>query len=73
MSGSYLTDALLYLVNTIFSIYILFVVLRFLLQTVGADSRNPISQFLLQVTGPPCVCCAVSSRGLAGSTGPASS
>ena len=53
MSGSYLTDALLYLVNTIFSIYILFVVLRFLLQTVGADSRNPISQFLLQVTGPP--------------------
>ena len=53
MSGSYLTDALLYLINTIFSIYILFVVLRFLLQTVRADSHNPISQFLLQATGPP--------------------
>ena len=53
MGGSYLTDALLYLINTIFSIYILFVVLRFLLQTVQADSHNPISQFLLQATRPP--------------------
>ena len=47
MGGSYLTDALLFLVNTIFSIYILLVVLRFLLQLVRADSRNPVSQFLL--------------------------
>ena len=53
MGGSYFSDALLYLINTIFSIYILLVVLRFLLQTVRADSRNPISQFLLRVTSPP--------------------
>ena len=53
MGNSYLSDALLYLVNTIFALYILLVTLRFLLQTVGADSRNPISQFLLQVTNPP--------------------
>ena len=53
MGGSYLTDALLFLVNTLFSIYILLVVLRFLLQTVRADSRNPVSRFLLQATGPP--------------------
>lgn len=53
MGGSYLADALLFLVNTIFSIYILLVVLRFLLQAVRADSRNPLSQFLLQATGPP--------------------
>lgn len=53
MGGSYFSDALLYLINTIFSIYILLVVLRFLLQTVRADSRNPISQFLLRVTAPP--------------------
>lgn len=53
MGGSYLTDALLFLVNTLFSIYILLVVLRFLLQTVRADARNPVSQFLLQATGPP--------------------
>ena len=53
MGGSYLTDALLFLVSTIFSIYILLVVLRFLLQLVRADSRNPVSQFLLSATGPP--------------------
>lgn len=53
MGDSYLGDALLYLVSTIFSIYILLVVLRFLLQTVRADTHNPISQFLLQATGLP--------------------
>ncbi len=53
MDGSYLGDAMLYLINTIFSIYILLVVLRFLLQMVRADSHNPISQFLLQATNPP--------------------
>ena len=53
MGGSYLTDVLLYLINTIFSLYILLVVLRFMLQTVGADHHNPISQFLLQATNPP--------------------
>ena len=53
MGGSYLSDALLFLVNTLFSIYILLVVLRFLLQTVRADYHNPLSQFLLQATNPP--------------------
>lgn len=53
MGGSYLGDALLYLVNTIFSLYILLVVLRFLLQTVRADTQNPVSRFLLQATGLP--------------------
>ena len=53
MSGSYLSDALLYLINTIFSLYILLVVLRFMLQTVRADAGNPVSQFLLAATNPP--------------------
>lgn len=53
MGGAYFTDALSYLIGTVFSIYILFVTLRFLLQTVRADSYNPISQFLLTVTNPP--------------------
>ena len=53
MANSYLSDALLFLVNTIFSLYILLVVLRFLLQTVRADSRNPVSQFLLAATNLP--------------------
>ena len=53
MGSSYLTDAVLYLISAVFSIYILLVVLRFLLQTVRADSRNPISRFLLTATNPP--------------------
>ena len=53
MDNAYLSDALLYLINTIFSIYILLVVLRFLLQVVRADARNPVSQFLLATTNPP--------------------
>lgn len=53
MGDSYLGAALLYLISTAFSLYILLVVLRFLLQTVRADSHNPISQFLLVTTNPP--------------------
>ena len=53
MGSSYLFDALLFLINTIFSLYILLVVLRFMLQTVRADARNPISQFLMTATNPP--------------------
>ncbi|MCY4154456.1 MAG: YggT family protein [Gammaproteobacteria bacterium] len=53
MANSYLSDALLYLVNTVFALYILLVTLRFLLQTVRADARNPLSQFLLRATDPP--------------------
>ena len=53
MTAPYLKEALLYLINAIFFIYILFVVLRFLLQVVRADPYNPISQFLLTITNPP--------------------
>ena len=53
MNNAYLSDAMLYLINTIFSIYILLVVLRFMLQAVRADARNPVSQFLLAATNPP--------------------
>ncbi|WP_290648014.1 YggT family protein [Aquisalimonas sp.] len=53
MSGQYLTDPLAFLVNTLFGLYILAVMLRFLLQWVRADYRNPISQFLIRVTQPP--------------------
>jgi len=53
MTGSYFKEALLYLIHTVFFIYLLFVVLRFLLQTVRADSYNPLSQFLLTITNPP--------------------
>ncbi len=53
MESSYLSDAVLYLINTIFSLYILLVALRFLLQMVRADARSPVSQFLLAATNPP--------------------
>lgn len=53
MGSSYMTDPLIFLIDTLFSLYILAVVLRFLLQWTNADFYNPISQFLVKVTHPP--------------------
>ena len=53
--GSYLSDATLFLVDTILGIYILLVLLRFLLQLARADFYNPISQFIVRATNPPLV------------------
>jgi YggT family protein len=53
MGSSYLTNPLVFLVQTLFGLYILAVLLRFLLQIVRADFYNPISQFLVKVTNPP--------------------
>ena len=53
MAGGYLGQALSFLISTIFDIYLLAVVLRFLLQIVRADFYNPISQFLIKITNPP--------------------
>jgi len=52
MSGGYLSQALTFLIRTVFDLYLLAVVLRFLLQVVRADFYNPISQFLVKVTNP---------------------
>lgn len=41
-----------YLVQTLLSLYLLAMLLRFLLQLVKADFYNPISQFLVKVTNP---------------------
>lgn len=46
-------SALLFLVNTLLSLYILVVLLRVILQLVHADFRNPISQFVWRVTRTP--------------------
>lgn len=43
----------IYILQTILSLYLLAVLLRFLLQVVKADFYNPISQFLVRVTNPP--------------------
>jgi YggT family protein len=53
MGSNYLTNPAVFLIQTIFGLYILAVLLRFLLQWVRADFYNPISQFLVKITTPP--------------------
>jgi YggT family protein len=45
-------EILVYLIQTVLSLFLIAVVLRFLLQLVRADFYNPISQFLVKVTNP---------------------
>lgn len=52
MGMSYYTNPMVFLIDTAFSLYILVVMLRFLLQWVNAEFYNPISQFLVKVTHP---------------------
>lgn len=47
-----LNDISIYLIQTVLSLYLLAMLLRFLLQLVRADFYNPISQFLVKVTNP---------------------
>lgn len=53
MGSNYVTDPLVFLIDTVVSLYILAVMLRFLLQWTQADFYNPVSQFLVKVTHPP--------------------
>lgn len=53
MNANYVTVPLIFLIDSLFSLYILAVMLRFLLQYVKADFYNPISQFLVKITHPP--------------------
>lgn len=52
MGGGYFSNAGVFLVNTVFGLYILIVMLRFLLQLVRGDFYNPVSQFLVKATNP---------------------
>jgi len=46
--------ALVFLINTVFGIYILLIMLRFLLQWLRVGFRNdPILRLLLRLTNPP--------------------
>ena len=49
---SSLINAAVFLINTLFDLYIMTVLLRFLLQLVRADFYNPICQFLINITNP---------------------
>ncbi|MDP2903410.1 MAG: YggT family protein [Methylovulum sp.] len=53
MGANYLTDPIILVVDTLSSLYILAILLRFLLQWCGAAFYNPISQFLVKITHPP--------------------
>jgi YggT family protein len=52
MGNDYLTNPLEFLISTLFSLYIVAVMLRFLLGLVRADFYNPVSQFLVRITNP---------------------
>jgi YggT family protein len=52
MGESYFTNPLEFVITTLFSLYIVAVMLRFLLGLVRADFYNPISQFLVRITNP---------------------
>lgn len=53
MGSSYLISPLMLIINTLFDLYILLVLLRFLLQMLRADFYNPVSQFITKLTTPP--------------------
>ncbi len=52
MGGSYFTKAAVFLVETVFDLYILTVMLRFLFQLFRADFYNPICQLVVKLTTP---------------------
>lgn len=52
MTGSYLTDPIVFLVRTLLGLYTAVVLLRFLLQWARADFYNPVSQFVVKTTTP---------------------
>ncbi len=52
MGGEYFGAASIFLVRTLFGLYIMAVLLRFLLQMVRADFYNPVCQILVKVTDP---------------------
>jgi len=52
MTEAYFTNPLIFLVKTLFGLYIAIVMIRFLLQWARADFYNPVSQFVVKVTSP---------------------
>lgn len=53
LDSGYLTNPIVFIIDVIFSTYILAVLVRFILQTQRADFYNPIAQFLVKITNPP--------------------
>lgn len=53
MGSGYLTSPLMLIINTLFDLYVLLVMLRFIFQLLRADFYNPVSQFVVRATTPP--------------------
>jgi YggT family protein len=53
MGSGYLLSPLMLVISTLFDLYVLLVLLRFLLQMLRADFYNPVSQFIVRMTTPP--------------------
>ena len=53
--GGYGTNAIEFLIQTLFGLYLVAIMLRILLQLTRADFYNPVSQFLVKVTNPPLI------------------
>ncbi len=53
MDSNYFTSPLTLIVSTLFDLYVLIVLLRFMLQLMRADPHNSVSQFIIKLTTPP--------------------
>ncbi len=53
MGMNYFANPVVFLIDTLFGLYILAVLLRFLFQLFRADFNNPISRFLIKITHQP--------------------
>ena len=53
MDNQYFAASTVFLIQSLFGLYILVVMLRLMLQWVRADFYNPISQFIVKITNPP--------------------
>jgi len=53
MGSGYLLNPLMLVINTVFDLYIMLVLLRFMFQAFRADFYNPVSQFIVKATTPP--------------------
>jgi YggT family protein len=53
MGSNYFTSPLAFIITTLFDLYILLVMLRFILQMLRADFYNTVSQFIVKMTTPP--------------------
>jgi YggT family protein len=52
MGNSYLSNPAIFLIQTLFGLYVLAVLLRMFFQLLRADFYNPVSQFIVKITHP---------------------